>query len=112
MDIGNPDFNMYDMVQGYCAELAAVDGGKSHTVNLVCSNCKSEHHPVEDCLKMKQTQANEANRLKNAKFNGKEQMQQKMQIIKCHCGEVGIGCAHYKPLLQQAKLDMTQAQGS
>ena len=84
LDMDNPDFNFYDLVQKYCADLSAVGDGKgAHRVNL-CTQC-SGNHQLSDCPHLKQAQRNEVKRIENEnkKTGGKPP-------VTCHsCGEVG-----------------------
>ena len=41
MDVGHPDINLYDMVQGYYADLATVGDSKPHAVGVLV--CMSRH---------------------------------------------------------------------
>ena len=67
MDVGNPDIYLYDMVQGYCADLATVGDSKPHSVGVVtCTVCQSDAHESAECPTHKQLarELNEANRAK------------------------------------------------
>ena len=44
MDVGHPEINLYDMVQGYCADLATVGDSTPHSVGVVA--CGAE--PVKN----------------------------------------------------------------
>ena len=67
MDVVHPDINLYDMVQGYCADLATVGDSKPHAAGVVvCTVCQSEAHESAECATRKQLarELNEANRAK------------------------------------------------
>ena len=67
MDVGHPDINLYDMVQGYCADVATVGDSKPHSVGVVvCTVCQSETHESAEYPTRKQLarEPNEANRAK------------------------------------------------
>ena len=67
MDVNSPEINLYDMVQGYCADLATVGESKSHVVGVVtCTVCQSDAHESAECPARKQLarELNEANRAK------------------------------------------------
>ena len=55
---------IYDMIQGYCADIAAVGDGKQSTVNSVndsaqgCGYCKIRGHKEEHCRKKKFVEQN------------------------------------------------------
>jgi hypothetical protein len=94
LDMDSPDFNFYDLVQKYCADLSAVGDGKgAHRVNL-CTQC-SGNHQLSDCPHLKQAQRNEVKRIENEnkKTGGKPP-------VTCHsCGEVG----HYSNACPSSK---------
>ena len=67
MDVNSPEVNLYDMVQGYCADLATVGDSKPHVVGVVtCTVCQSDAHESAECPARKQLarELNEANRAK------------------------------------------------
>ena len=67
VDHDDPDINLYDLVQGYCADLATVGDSKSHAVGVVvCSVCQSGAYESAECPTRKQLarEINEANRAK------------------------------------------------
>ena len=67
MDVGHPDINLYDMVQGYCADLDTVGDSNPHSVGVVvCTVCQCETHESAECPTRNQLarELNEANRAK------------------------------------------------
>ena len=67
MDVDDPDINLYDLVQGYCADLATVGDSKPHAVGaVICTVCQSETHESAECPTRKQLarELNEANHAK------------------------------------------------
>jgi hypothetical protein len=63
--IVDDSLNIYDMIQGYCADIAAVGDGKQSTVNSVndsaqpgCGYCKIRGHKEEHCRKKKFAEQN------------------------------------------------------
>ena len=75
--------NLYDIVQKYCSELAAVGDGSVTSVNI-CTECNSPHHEVEDCPKRKQQQRDAENRDKHRKA-----IRKKKDKICDFCGKEG-----------------------
>ena len=73
-DLDDPNINLYDLVQGYCADLAtymtlyiSVGDSKPHAVGaVICTVCQSEIHDSTECPTCKQLarELNEANRAK------------------------------------------------
>ena len=64
MDVNSPEVNLYDMVQGYCSDLATVGDSKPHMVGVVtCTVCQSNAHESAECPACKQLarELNEAN---------------------------------------------------
>lgn len=93
LDLDGPNINLYDLVQGYCADLATVGDAKPHRAGAVmalCTDCKSETHLAED----KQRELNEVNRSKNAKMKadkaGRAAKNHAYAHLTCHtCGKLG-----------------------
>lgn len=131
LDLDDPNINLYDLVQNYCADLATVGDSKPHRVAaVVCSDCHNEGHEAEDCPKRKQRETNEANRLKNLKLKADRATRQNKAHanLTCHtCGKVGhispncpekkksVNLAHSPPSSSTegapiARLDEAQAQ--
>ena len=84
MDLDDPDINLYDMVQQYCSELAAVDSPEPHRVMQVaedkCGFCSRKGHNIQNCKKL----------TKKTRKEVKKQMKQGKRPIVCFgCGEVG-----------------------
>lgn len=60
IDLDSPDLNLYDLIQRYCSELAAVDGVDphgNHRVNhaatvLLCTHCKGKKHGLSNCPRL------------------------------------------------------------
>ena len=59
MDLDDPNIDLYDLVQKYCSEHAAVDGTDPRRVLQVseqqqdkCSCCNRKGHLVQDCKKL------------------------------------------------------------
>ena len=71
MYVDDPNINLYDLVQGYCADLATVGDSKPHAAGgVICTVCQSEAHESAECPTHKPLarELNEANRAK--KFSG------------------------------------------
>ena len=109
--------NLYDLVQKYCSELAAVGDGIA-PVNI-CTECQSPAHKIEDCPTHKLKLRNAENRKKhNAFIRGKRPPRppdpEWEKTVNCHnCGEKGHirpNCPH--PKVDQANGKVTYAQGS
>ena len=67
MDVDHPDINLYDVVQGYCADIATVGDSKPHAVGVAaCTVCQSDAHESAECPTRKQL-ARELNEAKRAK---------------------------------------------
>ena len=50
MDVDDPNINLYDLVQGYCADPATVGYSKPRAVGaVICTVCQSETHKSADC---------------------------------------------------------------
>ena len=91
MDLGNPQINLYDLVQKYCSELAAVGNGEQIVVRAVstdkgfdkCLGCGKKGHTVRECRKLhKKTRKAIEKKLKKGE-----------QVVVCYeCRELG----HYK----------------
>ena len=66
MDVDDPDINLYDLVQGYCADLATVGDLKPAVGVVVCTVCQSEAHESAECPTRKQLarEISDANRAK------------------------------------------------
>ena len=65
MDLDDPNINLYDLAQGYCADLATVGDSKPHSVGaVICTVCQSETHDSAECPTRKQLarELNETNR--------------------------------------------------
>ena len=59
MDVNSPEINLYDMVQGYCADLATVGDSKPHVVGVVtCTVCQSDVHESAEWPAHKQLPGN------------------------------------------------------
>ena len=55
LDLDDPNINLYDLVQGYCADLATMGDSSPHLVAaVICTDCKSEAHETGYCPKRKQ----------------------------------------------------------
>ncbi len=84
LDLDSAAVNFYDLVQGYCADLASVGDSKPHAVKA-CVHCQSESHSVEDCPIKKQAEVNAVNAAKNLKQ--KQDRIAKHAKLTCHyCG--------------------------
>ena len=72
MDLDDPNIDLYDLAQCYCAEtadLATVGDSKPHAVGaVICTVCQSETHDSAECPTRKQLarELNEANRAKSS----------------------------------------------
>jgi len=104
LDFDDPNINLYDLVQGYLADLAAIGDTKPHRVGM-CTACNSTKHETTDCPKGKQDNANDANSRKNRqKLNSK-----KHSHLTCHnCNKKG----HISPNCDQplvAKVNMVES---
>ena len=50
LNLDDSHIDLYNLVQGYCADLAIVGDSKPHRVGaVICTDCKSETHMAEDC---------------------------------------------------------------
>ena len=50
IDVDDSNINLYDLVQGYCADLATVGDSKPHAVGaVICTVCQSETHESAEC---------------------------------------------------------------
>ena len=68
LNLDDPNINLYNLVQGYCADLASVGDSKPHSVGaVICTDCQSKTHETEDCPKRKQRELNVANCANNLK---------------------------------------------
>ena len=55
LNFDDPNINLYNPVQGYCADLATVGDSRPHCVGaVVCIDCKAKTHMAEECPRRKQ----------------------------------------------------------
>lgn len=91
LDLTDENLNFFDLVQGYCSELAAVgDGSKGRgafaLTDAICSHCSGEHR-LEDCPKLKHHTRIEVKRLQNEAM--KEGRAASRILICFNCHEIG-----------------------
>ena len=100
MILDDPNNNLYDLVQGYCADLATVGDSKPHAVGaVICTVCQSETHDSAEFPTRKQLarELNEANRAKKLKDQGVSGRQPRKSNpshahLTCHsCGTLSLG---------------------
>ena len=115
LDLDDPNINLYELVQGYFADLATVGDAKSHVhcVGMVSADCKSEAHMADDCPKRKQLELNESNRARTAKMKADNAARASKNhahlTMSCHaCSKLG----HISPNYPETKVVMAQQQGT
>ena len=114
LDLDDPNINLYDLVQGCCADLATMGDSKPHSVGVVvCTVCQSKTHESAECPTRQQLardfdEANRAKKISGGAPGGKPRRTNPSHAhLTCHsCHKLG----HISPNCPEKALLAAQAQ--